>query len=248
MVGIVWCVHMPKYFIRSGVMGNSITLTGDDARHLLTVLRVGPGDSVLLCDGAGMDYVCVVQQTDRKANVLVVEVRERQACLSEPPAHVTLYQALPKSDKMDWIVQKCVEMGVSVIVPVMTARVEARVNETKIARWQRISASAAQQSMRGMIPQVESPLAFEAAVTKSTSAVLQLIAYENERGVTVRQVLAERSPCETAIWIGPEGGFTDMEITQLRKQGETVTLGPRILRTETAATALLAQLWCIWED
>jgi 16S rRNA (uracil1498-N3)-methyltransferase len=240
---------MPKIFLSAeNLLNDEVTLTGDAAHHLLHVLRTRPGDRVIFCDGCGMDFFCECINVTSKKNALHFLVIKKEPCLTEPPVRVTLYQALPKLDKMEWIIQKCVEMGVHRIVPVQTARCVARWQEQKQNRWQRISESAASQSKRGIIPLVMPPVYFKDALDTPEREPLWLVPYENEETLSLRDALKDRPPTDTGLWIGPEGGFAAEEMEALRnRQGIPVTLGRRVLRTETAGLVALAQLLCLWE-
>ncbi|MDR1664406.1 MAG: 16S rRNA (uracil(1498)-N(3))-methyltransferase [Clostridiales bacterium] len=244
---------MPHYFFdRNAITGKEVTLSGDTARHLLTVLRVTAGDEITLCDGQNRSYHCAVTKPLRKENILTASIRDIRDCKTEPPVRVTLYQALPKSEKLDVVVQKCVELGIHAIQPVITARTVARPSNES-AKWQRlqkISKSAAEQSMRGIIPRVYEPVTFEAALSAvgSGDGKFHLIAYENECKVSLYEALKGKPATDAGIWVGPEGGFADYEISALRGKGAvTFTLGSRILRTETAGMAALTRVLFLWE-
>ena len=221
---------MAKYFFEPS---KSPILTGDTAHHLANVLRMKVGDSLILCDGNSTDYNAIIEYI--KKNEIGFKILNSSPSLTEPEAFITLYQGIPKSDKLDLIVQKCVELGVSRIVPVETGRSVSKISGSKkIERLQKIALSAAEQSMRGIVPEVCEAVTFKNA-TKTANAI---VAYENETSAMLKQVLPQAT---IDIWIGPEGGFTQDEITTLRNYGgKTVSLGPRILRTETAAIAALA--------
>jgi len=223
---------MPKYFFDVA----SPVLTGDTAHHLINVMRVKPGDNLILCDGACTDFTAVIESV--KKYEVVYKILSESSSLTEPRVFITLYQALPKGDKLDLIVQKCVELGVSRIVPVETARCVSKISGTKkMARLQKVAQSAAEQSMRGIIPQVCDLVPF-AKAEKSAGAI---VAYEKETEVMLNQLPSDAPNLD--VWIGPEGGFTQEEITTLVSHGaKTVSLGPRILRTETAAIATVAQV------
>jgi 16S rRNA (uracil1498-N3)-methyltransferase len=229
------------------IQGDSVLLDGGNARRLLTVLRVKTGDTVILCDGQRHDYHGVVAETER--NALRIHINEHRDCLTELPFKTTLFQGMPKSDKMEWIVQKTVELGVHSIVPVVTEHTESRsASVHKISRFRKIAEAAAAQSMRGIVPEVYEMMNFDEALEQTGApGLLTLAAYENEPETTVRSILKDREPCDLHIWIGPEGGFSPGEITKLKNFGAfPVTLGPRILRTETAGIVVLSQTQCCW--
>lgn len=243
---------MPKFFIDpDAIEGSRVCINGEAAHHMLHVLRVGLGESILLCDGQQTDYDCLVEKIHPKGLSLSLSIQKTSVCRTEPGVQVVLYQAWPKSDKMDWIVQKCVELGIHEIVPVITTRTVARPGDltAKTARYQRIAEAAAGQSMRGIIPRVHSLVKFEDALCFADPEVLWLVAYENEQHRTIKNVLNAGRAQSIGLWIGPEGGFTEAETEALRAcRAEVVTLGRRILRTETAGMAALTQVLCVLEE
>ena len=200
-----------------------------------------PGEALTLCDGKGTDFDGVLETvTDRQVTVRISASRPSQA---EPTLAVTLYQGLPKGDKMDWIIQKAVELGVTAVVPVATRRSVARLEgkaDKKQERWQRIAAEAAGQCGRGMLPSVERPLSWNQALSR-LSGEPALVFYEGG-GRPLRELVTP-STRRLSVFVGPEGGFDPEEIDAIRRQGGGVaTLGPRILRCETAPLAALTLL------
>ncbi|HIS69259.1 MAG TPA: 16S rRNA (uracil(1498)-N(3))-methyltransferase [Candidatus Gallacutalibacter stercoravium] len=232
---------MPRFFVPP-ISGDSYIVTGGDAQHIAKSLRMRPGEQLTLCDGA-TDYRCVVSSVSPQAVELQVEGRE--PCRSEPSLRVTLYQALPKGDRMDYVVQKAVELGVYEIAPILTERCVSRPDrqgaQKKIARWQKIAAEAAKQSGRGLVPQITPLLDFSQALERAGQAQCRLLFYEGGGGT-----LNELMPAGTqtaAVFIGPEGGFALQEVQQALDSGlSPATLGPRILRTDTAPLAALTAL------
>ena len=239
---------MPRFFINSkDVFDDNINVTGEDYNHIKKVLRLKCGEIITLSDGEGLEYVTeIVEFGDGFVHTKVIESFKNT---TEPPVKVTLYQGLPKSDKMDFIIQKSVELGISKIVPVLTERTVVRLDSEKDAlkkceRWNRISLEAAKQCNRGIIPKIEIPISFKEAIKQTENKVLSLIPYEKEAKNSLKQVL-ERvgSISEISVFIGPEGGFAEQEIEEAVSSGlSSVTLGPRILRTETAGIAVLSIL------
>lgn len=230
---------MSRFFVPP-FAGETATVTGQDAHHIARVLRMRVGDELTLCDGAGTDYVCRITSLDDRE--VVADVLYRRPSESEPTVAVTLYQGLPKSEKMDLIVQKCVEIGITRIVPVAMARsivkLSAADGEKKRDRWQKIAASAAEQSGRGIVPEVTAPISFK--------QLLAAVGTENtvtfyEGGGEPLSALVSTDTKQLSIVIGPEGGFDADEIERLREAGARIaTLGPRILRCETAPLVALA--------
>ena len=230
---------MSRFFV-APFDGDTAVLTGQEAHHVARVLRMRIGDELTLCDGAGTDYVCRITAIDNgevQANVLY-----RAPTASEPTTSVTLYQGLPKSEKMDLIVQKCVEIGITRIVPVATARSIVKLNATegakKQARWQKIAASAAEQSGRGIVPEVTEPVSFKQLLSR-ISAENTVVFYEG--GGESLATLVNEDTRQVSLVVGPEGGFEVDEIEQLKAEGACVaTLGKRILRCETAPLVALS--------
>ena len=231
---------MPRFFI-DGTADGRAYIAGADALHIAKALRMRPGEALTLCDGKGTDFDGVLETvTDRQVTVRISASRPSQA---EPTLAVTLYQGLPKGDKMDWIIQKAVELGVSAVVPVATRRSVARLEgkaDKKQERWQRIAAEAAGQCGRGMLPSVERPLSWSQALSR-LSGEPALVFYEGG-GRPLRELVTP-STRRLSVFVGPEGGFDPEEIDAIRRQGGGVaTLGPRILRCETAPLAALTLL------
>ena len=231
---------MPRFFIDGAADGRAY-IAGADALHIAKALRMRPGEALTLCDGKGTDFEGVLETvTDRQVTVRITASRPSQA---EPTLAVTLYQGLPKGDKMDWIVQKAVELGVTAVVPVATRRSVARLEgkaDKKQGRWQRIAAEAAGQCGRGMLPSVERPLSWSQALS-CLSGEPALVFYEGG-GRPLRELVTP-STRRLSVFVGPEGGFDPEEIDAIRRQGGGVaTLGPRILRCETAPLAALTLL------
>ena len=231
---------MPRFFI-DGTADGRAYIAGADALHIAKALRMRPGEALTLCDGKGTDFDGVLETvTDRQVTVRISASRPSQA---EPTLAVTLYQGLPKGDKMDWIIQKAVELGVTAVVPVATRRSVARLEgkaDKKQERWQRIAAEAAGQCGRGMLPSVERPLSWSQALSR-LSGKPALVFYEGG-GRPLRELVTP-STRRLSVFVGPEGGFDPEEIDAIRRQGGGVaTLGPRILRCETAPLAALTLL------
>lgn len=231
---------MPRFFVET-IEGETITVSGQDAVHIRRSLRMTVGETLTVCDGQGTDCTCVIREF--AGDDVVLEVVERTPSKTEPTCAVTLYQGLPKADKMEWIIQKAVELGVARIVPVQMARSVAVINEKsakKAARWQKIADEAAGQSGRGIRPVVEEPLSFREAAARM-AAENTVVCYEC--GGAPLATLAGRGTAALSLVIGPEGGIDQREIETLVAGGaKLATLGPRILRCETAPVAALAVL------
>ena len=242
---------MTRLFMEEVEAGSgSITLGSDDSRYISQVLRMRPGEQLKVVLKDGIEALCEVDTLDKNAVTLkVIETRENT---SEPPVNITLYQSVSKGERMELTIQKCVELGVTKIVPVFSLRCVVRPDEpkkqkSKVERWQKIALEAARQSGRGIIPEVTEPKLFAQAVKDAkASADVVLLPWEEERAVTLKQALAhieKQTLHEIAVFIGPEGGYDESEAQTARDEGAIpVTIGERILRTETAGAAVLAML------
>jgi 16S rRNA (uracil1498-N3)-methyltransferase len=235
----------PRFFISPGqVSGPDITVTDEDVRHIATVLRMKTGDHLLLCDGRGTEYTVRIFDINKsaiKTNILGQTTREIRYPL------ITLGQGLPKSDKMDWIVQKATELGVANIVPLVTERtiVKIRDEEKRVSRWQKICREAAMQSNRVDIPVVGRIVSFEDFLRTPNFELPTLLLLPWEEGtVPIKEVLRTDSGITNiTVLIGPEGGFSAHEAEAAHGKGfHLVSLGPNILRTETAAIAVLSMI------
>ena len=245
---------MPRFFCERvvGPDAADFVLTGDDVHHIRDVLRLKPGDSVTVCDGARTDLDCRV--AGYAGDSVILQVTARTVNQTEPPYEATLYQGLAKGDKMDGIIQKAVELGVSQIVPMICRRSvaipETRDLPKKTARWNRIAFEAAKQCGRGLVPPVSPPRPFADAVREAAAADIRLIPWELERLQNLRTALTGTNQApppgkkpRIAVLIGPEGGFAADEIELALASGIVpVTLGRRVLRTETAGPAVLAMI------
>ncbi len=223
-----------------------VEITGQDVTHIRSVLRLSVGDEILVGDGSGRDYLCrITEMTEAYVRASVEDIRENFA---ELPAEITLYQGLPKGEKMDLVIQKAVEIGAARIIPVemerSVIRLDANKKKKRVERFARIAEAAAKQSGRGIIPQAGPVMTFAEALedAKNRGAVI-LLPYENAEGIAYsRKLLADLRPGRPiAVFIGPEGGFADREIALAKEAGaELMTLGHRILRTETAGLYILS--------
>ena len=229
-------------FFTNEIQPNTAVVRGDDVKHIAKVLRLRAGDRVQLCDGNGRECEAVIRSVSPDA--VTFDTESWREARSEPRAKITLFQCLPKAGKMETIIQKCVELGVCCFVPVQSERCVVVLKppyEGRIERWQRVSEEAAKQSRRGVIPTVSLPVSPDKLDFAGFDTVL--VAFENEQTVSLKAALREGCGTRIAIVIGPEGGFSDMEIGILAQKGaRSVSLGTRILRTETAGMAMAAQI------
>lgn len=241
---------MHRFFVDgAGIGAATIEITNpEDVGHIGRVLRLRTGDRVLLCDGNGWEYTCVLEEIGSRS--VTARIEDKQKNGTEPAVRVTLYQGVPKGGKLDTVVQKCVELGVCEIVPVFMERsviADKGRFEKKADRLRTIAESAAKQCGRGIIPAVEGAISFAQMQERLAQTPLILFPYENEDGLTMKGALREEGASEAgeiAVVIGPEGGFSDGEAAALKAipQCRCVSLGKRILRTETAGMAALAML------
>lgn len=234
---------MRRFFAENlDTVGDEILLTGDEARHIASVLRMRAGDEVLLIDGAGGEYVSRIESVSQEE--VRLRVTDRRSCASEPDVHVTLFQCLPKQGKMELIIQKCVELGVWEIVPTVSRRCVVKPDgmQNKLVRYNKVSREASKQCGRAVAPEVTEPR--ELAKTDFSGFDLVLIPYENEDELTLKSLLrGAAAPKSIAVVIGPEGGFDPREVERVVSLGgHAVSLGKRILRTETAGLACIAQI------
>ena len=217
-------------------------LTGENAAHA-KVLRLRLGDTVTLCDGQGREAECTV--TGLGTSVVSLAAGEITPSLSEPPVRVSVYMGYPKADKLEHVIQKATELGAYEIVAFPCARCVSRPDPKSLTkkreRWQKIAASAAEQSRRGRIPQVVTLGSYAEALARAAQADLSLLFYENERATTLHDALSAGSFPSVSLMTGPEGGFEQAEVAQAQQAGLRVcTLGPRILRCETAPLCALS--------
>lgn len=237
---------MPKFFVENcNFDKGSVVIEGADALHISKALRMKSGDLITICDCRGYDYSCRI--SDLNPASVTLEITERRPVESEPFIKVTLFQGLPKGEKMDIIVQKSVELGVYRVVPVLMARSVSRPDAKsamrKTARWKKIAAEAAKQSGRGILPEVCPPVDFKSAAGMMRGYDRSILFYEHNGG-SIAHALKDCGDVKTfGIMVGPEGGFDDEEVEFARTNGIlTAGMGPRILRTETAPLCALSAI------
>jgi len=240
---------MHKFFTEE-IDENVAVITGDDHKHLFKVLRLKIGDEVLVNDLKGMDFLGKIISIDKESTI--VELKKRILENNESELSITLYQGLPKAGKMDLIVQKNTELGVTRIVPVITERVIVKNSSEykKMDRLKRIIFEASKQSKRSMIPEVLEPKEFKEAFPMMFSHDVLIVPYENAENYGLVKLKGEIPTIKSCgILVGPEGGFSDEEIEELKENGaKIVTLGKRILRTETAGFAAVTMLQLLYGD
>lgn len=238
---------MYRFYIgQDQIQEDEIHIVDSDVNHIRNVLRLEPGDWLVACDGEGIDYVCRIQSLSPDDVTLSIEKTQESG--TELDTRITLFQGIPKKDKMEFIIQKAVELGAYEIVPVMMKRCVVKFSEDKkikkkTERWQAIAEAAAKQCDRGIIPVVHEPVTMEQAFDMASSLEYNMIPYELQDGIQVsRQIVDEACAKESVgIFIGPEGGLEKDEVDRAVAIGaKPITLGKRILRTETAGMALLS--------
>ena len=234
---------MVRFFVSpSCLQGKFAVLTGDSASHA-KVLRLKSGDNVVLCTGDGTDHICTI--SDITPHQVSLVVQSLSPSVTEPKMRCTLYMAFPKSDKLEHVIQKATELGAFEIVAFPSDRCVSRPDDRslqkKLERWQKIAASAAEQSGRGQIPAVRVARSFSSAMEEAVRADFATLLYENEEQLSLRQALGDCQVKTVSLVTGPEGGFTEKEVSLAKDLGLHIcTLGPRILRCETAPLCALS--------
>ncbi|MBE5945735.1 MAG: 16S rRNA (uracil(1498)-N(3))-methyltransferase [Lachnospiraceae bacterium] len=237
---------MHRFFVDnlSGASDN-IIITGSDVNHIKNVLRLRVGEKIMVSDGSGTDYECSI--SDIGSDVVTADIEDVFKNAAELPIKITLFQGMPKSDKLELIIQKAVELGVYEIVPVITKRTVVKIDDKKVDkkldRYNGIAESAGKQSGRGIVPVVKPFMSFKQALEYAKTLDMNLIPYEEARGMEYsREVIKDiHGKKSLGIFIGPEGGFAKEEVDMALDMGaKCITLGNRILRTETAGLAILS--------
>lgn len=231
----------------------TVIITGADVNHICNVLRMKVGEQFYVTDGESQGkYLCALKSVAEEQ--VVCNILRNVTESSELPCEIVLYQGLPKADKMELIIQKAVELGASRIVPVATKRsvvkLDTKKAQAKISRWQGIAEAAAKQSKRDVIPEISGLMTLKDALNEASTYEVSMMPYENAEGMAATRSLLEgiKPGQRVAIFIGPEGGFDNSEVEAALAQGtQPVTLGRRILRTETAGLAVLAMLVYVLE-
>lgn len=240
---------MYQFFVEpSQIQGKRIVITGNDVNHIKNVLRMKIGEEIAVSNGTdGKEYRCGIEKFSENEVICMLRFIKEEGL--ELPAQVTLFQGLPKADKMEFIVQKMVELGVYRIVPVATKRTVVKLDEkkakAKAARWQAIAEAAAKQSKRRIIPEIGAVCTMKEALAQAAAMDIKLIPYELSAGMErTRELIEKAAPGQKiAIFIGPEGGFEEEEVSMAKEAGFVpVSLGKRILRTETAGLTVMAWL------
>lgn len=236
---------MTRLFIDEVINDSKVVLDKENSHYISSVLRMRSGEQLIIVDSTGEEILAEVSSPDK--NATEVEVISRSKNTSEPPCKVTIFQSVSKGERMTLTIQKSVELGVYSIVPVFSERCIVRMDDkdSKTDRWQKIALEAARQSGRGIVPEIMPSVKFKNALSQLSDYDVCLFPWEEEHGKTLKEVISGKlNPgAKVAVFIGPEGGFTDEEAKMAADSGAVnVTLGPRILRTETAGPAVLSMI------
>jgi len=248
---------MYRFFVKQEQIDmeeKKIHITGSDVNHIKNVLRMKPEETILISSGESLEYTCYIREL--KEEEIIAHIMYVQESGYELPSRLYLFQGLPKSDKMELIIQKAVELGVHEIIPVASKRavvkLDARKEEKKRTRWQAISESAAKQSKRMYVPEVKKVMSFSQAVEYAGQLDVVLVPYELAKGMgETREIIGKiKKGQSVGIFIGPEGGFeeTEVEMAVEKANAKAITLGKRILRTETAGLTVLSILMFTLEE
>ena len=239
---------MPRFFSQN--IETFKEITGEDAKHIALSLRMTEGEKITVCDTAGYDYFCEITSVHPEKTELKILSKERT--VSEPDIKLTLYQCLTKGEKFETVIQKSVELGAYNIVPVLSERCISRPDnnsaEKKRIRWNKISESAAKQSGRGILPEVKEIIDF-CEMCRHLKEYDAVYFFYEKGGQPIKTLISDRKPESVAVIVGPEGGFSEAEAEEIsRHGGKTVTLGKRILRTETAPVAAITAIMLLTDN
>ena len=246
---------MHRFYVNSSqIIEDTVVITGSDVNHIKNVLRMKQDEEIVICNGQGKDCYCIINKvSEAEITAKIISVKDTG---TELKARITLFQGMPKKDKMELIIQKAVELGVYEIVPVMTKRVVVKLEdkkkeEKKLERWQAIAEEAAKQSHRGIIPLIKPVQSYKEALSNAKKMSYGIIPYENASGMAnTKMIMNNLNQYDSiGVFIGPEGGFEEAEIAMaVENQIHPITLGRRILRTETAGLAVLSMMVLMLEE
>lgn len=236
---------MYQFFVEQEQIGREfITITGKDVNHIKHVLRMKPGETIRVSDQQGQDYFCRISELTE--DFVQADILETEAATTELPGKIYLFQGIPKGDRMENVIEKAVELGVYEIIPVSmrycVVRLDEKKQQAKRKKWQSLALAAAKQSKRSRVPTIHPIMSYKEALAYALQAELCLIPYENETGMggtkaALKKLQGKKS---VSIIIGPEGGFAPEEIEEARDRAERISLGKRILRTDTAAITAMS--------
>lgn len=238
---------MYQFFVDDAQIGREfVTITGGDVNHIKNVLRMKAGEKIRISNQQGRDYYCEISEvTD---TFVQADILNEDAASTELPSKIYLFQGIPKGDRMETVIEKAVELGVYEIIPVAmkycVVKLDAKKEAAKVARWQKQAEAAAKQSKRSIIPKIHPVMSYKEAVEYAMQCDVRLVPYENERGMQgTREALGTiKAGTSVSVMIGPEGGFAEDEIAQVKDSMQVISLGKRILRTDTAGIAVMSML------
>lgn len=238
---------MYQFFVDDAQIGREfVTITGGDVNHIKNVLRMKAGEKIRISNQQGRDYYCEISEvTD---TFVQADILNEDAASTELPSKIYLFQGIPKGDRMETVIEKAVELGVYEIIPVAmkycVVKLDAKKETAKVARWQKQAEAAAKQSKRSIIPKIHPVMSYKEAVEYAMQCDVRLVPYENERGMQgTREALGTiKAGTSVSVMIGPEGGFAEDEIAQVKDSMQVISLGKRILRTDTAGIAVMSML------
>ena len=238
---------MYQFFVDDAQIGREfVTITGADVNHIKNVLRMKAGEKIRISNQQGRDYYCEISEvTD---TFVQADILNEDAASTELPSKIYLFQGIPKGDRMETVIEKAVELGVYEIIPVAmkycVVKLDAKKEAAKVARWQKQAEAAAKQSKRSIIPRIHPVMSYKEAVEYAMQCDVRLVPYENERGMqgTKEALSTIKAGTSVSVMIGPEGGFSEDEIAQVKDSMQVISLGKRILRTDTAGIAVMSML------
>ena len=238
---------MYQFFVDDAQIGREfVTITGADVNHIKNVLRMKAGEKIRISNQQGRDYYCEISEvTD---TFVQADILNEDAASTELPSKIYLFQGIPKGDRMETVIEKAVELGVYEIIPVAmkycVVKLDAKKEAAKVARWQKQAEAAAKQSKRSIIPKIHPVMSYKEAVEYVMQCDVRLVPYENERGMqgTKEALSTIKAGTSVSVMIGPEGGFAEDEIAQVKDSMQVISLGKRILRTDTAGIAVMSML------
>ncbi len=238
---------MYQFFVTEEQIGREfITITGGDVNHIKNVLRMRPGETIRVSNQKGQDYFCKISEGGE--DFVQADILETGAATTELPGKIYLFQGIPKGDRMEHVIEKAVELGVYEIIPVRmrycVVKLDDKKQQAKLKKWQALAMAAAKQSKRSLVPNIHPVMSYKEAIAYAFQSEACLIPYENENGMegTKAALKKIRGKESVSILIGPEGGFAPEEIEAVKSRGEVISLGKRILRTDTAAITAMSMV------
>ena len=238
---------MYQFFVTEEQIGREfITITGGDVNHIKNVLRMRPGETIRVSNQKGQDYFCKISEVGE--DFVQADILETGAATTGLPGKIYLFQGIPKGDRMEHVIEKAVELGVYEIIPVRmrycVVKLDDKKQQAKLKKWQALAMAAAKQSKRSLVPNIHPVMSYKEAIAYAFQSEACLIPYENENGMegTKAALKKIRGKESVSILIGPEGGFAPEEIEAVKSRGEVISLGKRILRTDTAAITAMSMV------